>query len=120
MVNPAALKPLVFVGSSREDLRDVPKEVRTVMGAALHAAQLGGRHDHAKPLKGFGGASVLEVVEDSDGDTYRAIYTVRLKDVVYVLHVFQKKSRRGSQTPRHEMDLVRSRLELARQIHESR
>lgn len=115
-----ALKPLVFVASSREDLRDVPKEVRTVFGAALHAAQLGGKHDHAKPLKGFGGAGVLEVVDDFDGNTYRAIYTVRLQGVVYVLHVFQKKSKRGSETPRHEIDLIWLRLESARQMHENR
>lgn len=70
-MNPPALKPLVFVGSSREDLRELPKEVRTVFGAALHAAQLGGRHDHARPLKEFARAGVLEVVEEFDRDTYR-------------------------------------------------
>lgn len=120
MANSPALKPLRFVGSSREDLRHFPKEVRTVVGAALHAAQLGGRHDHAKPLKGFGGAGVIEVVEDYDGDAYRAVYTVRFKDTVYVLHVFQKKSKRGIETPKNEMELIRSRLETARQIHERR
>lgn len=118
-MNPPALKPLVFVGSSRDDLRELPKEVRTVFGAALHAAQLGGRHDHARPLKGFGGAGVLEVVEDFDGDAFRAIYTVRFKDVIYVLHVFQKKSKRGIETPRHEIDLVWRRLEAAREMHEN-
>lgn len=111
------MKPLFFIGSAQADLRGLPKEVRTLIGTALHEAQLGGRHDHAKPLSGFGGASVLEVMDDYDGDTYRAVYTVRFKAAVYVLHVFQKKSKRGIATPRKELELIRMRLEAARRLH---
>lgn len=83
------------------------------MGRALMVAQEGGKDLHAKPLKGFGGAGVLEMVDDHDGDTYRAIYTVRFADVVYVLHAFQKKSRRGIATPKQDLDLIRRRLRAA-------
>ena len=111
------MKPLFFIGSAQADLRGFPKEVRTLIGSALHEAQLGGRHDHAKPLSGFGGASVLEILDDHDGDTYRAVYTVRFKAAVYVLHVFQKKSKRGIATPRKDLELIRTRLEAARRLH---
>ena len=106
-------KPLEFIGSSREDLRKFPKEVRIVVGTALNSAQLGGKHPAAKPLKGFGGAGVLEIVDDFDGETYRAVYTVRFADVVYVLHAFQKKSRKGIETPRRELELIRRRYKSA-------
>ena len=92
----------------------MPTEVMAVMGYALHLAQQGGKHDQAKPLKGQGSAGVLEIVEDDDGSTYRAVYTVRFKNAVYVLHCFQKKSRKGIGTPKQEMDLVLKRLEAAR------
>jgi phage-related protein len=84
-----------------------------VFGFALHLAQTGQKHDQSKPLKGFSGAGVLEVVEDHMGDTYRAVYTVKLADVVYVLHCFQKKSKSGISTPKPEMDLIRDRLKAA-------
>ena len=90
------------------------------MGYALHLAQNGLKHPQAKPLKGFGGAGVLEVVEDQAGDTYRAIYTVRYAGAVYGLHAFQKKSKRGSQTPKRELDLVKARLRRAEADHENR
>ncbi len=112
------LKELVWVASSLKDLRAFPEEVRQVMGFALYRAQTGGKHVAAKPLQGFGGAGVLEVVEDHAGDTYRAVYTVRFAEAVYVLHAFQKKARRGIATPKHEIDLIRSRLATARQLHE--
>lgn len=83
------------------------------MGFALRQAQRGGKHMDAKPLKGFGGSGVLEIVEDHDGSKYRAVYTVKLAGVVYVLHAFQKKSKKGIKTPRHELDLVRRRLKIA-------
>ena len=83
------------------------------MGTALNSAQLGGKHPAAKPLKGFGGAGVLEVVDDFDGDTYRAVYTVKFADIVYVLHAFQKKSRKNIETPKNEMDLIRQRYKFA-------
>jgi len=112
------LKELVWVASSLKDLRAFPEEVRQVMGFALYRAQTGGKHVAAKPLQGFGGAGVLEVVEDHAGDTYRAVYTVRFAEAVYVLHAFQKKARRGIATPKHEIDLIRSRLATACQLHE--
>ena len=105
-----APKPVEWIGSCRADLRDFPQEVRRVMGQAIDDAQHGGEHPAAKALKGFGGRGVLEVVDDFDGDTYRAIYTVKFAGVVYVLHAFQKKSTRGIATPQHQIDLIRARL----------
>ena len=110
---PVQLKPLRRVGSSKRDLLAMPEDVIDVFGFALHLAQMGKKHDQAKPLKGFGGASVLEVVEDYMGDTYRAVYTVKIADRIYVLHCFQKKSTKGIETPKHEMDLIRERLKAA-------
>lgn len=111
------LKPLYWIGSAKADLRRFPKEVTTVVGAALHEAQLGGKHDDAKPLKGFGGASVLEILDDYHGDTYRAVYTVRFPGAVYVLHAFQKKSKRGIVTAKKDIELIKGRLVAARQLH---
>jgi len=103
-----------------KDLRRFPEEVRQVMGYALLQAQYGGKHIAAKPLKGHRGAGVMEIVDDHDGDTYRVVYTVLLPDVVYALHAFQKKSRHGSATPKHDIQLVDARLELARRLHATR
>jgi phage-related protein len=111
------LKPLFWIGSSKADLRMFPKEVRTVVGGALHEAQLGGKHDDAKPLKGFGGASVLEILDDYHRDTYRAVYTVRFQGAVYVLHAFQKKSKRGIVTAPKDIAMIKGRLVAARQLH---
>lgn len=111
------MKPLVWVGSSLRDVRRFPVEVRRAVGFALYLAQRGERHLDAKPLKGFGGGGVLEVVEDHQGDTYRAVYTVRFSEAVYVLHAFQKKSKRGVATPKPDMDLIRRRLRDAEQVH---
>lgn len=116
MERPPALKPLHWVGSSKRDLQGLPTDVVDVFGYALYLAQIGGKHDQAKPLKGFGSAGVLEVVEDWHGGTYRAVYTVRFAGRVFVLHVFQKKSKRGRVTPRADMDLIRERLKAAEQI----
>ena len=91
----------------------MPEDVIDVFGYALHLAQSGKKHAQAKPLKGFGGASVLEVVEDYYGDTYRAVYTVKIADSVYVLHCFQKKSKQGIETPKSDLDLIRVRLKAA-------
>ena len=107
------LKPLHWVGSSKKYLLSMPNDVVDVFGFALHLAQSGKKHDQAKPLKGFGGASVLEVVEDHMGDTYRAVYTVKIAERVYVLHCFQKKSTKGIETPKQDMDLIRERLKAA-------
>ncbi len=106
-------KPLQWIGSSRSDLREFPKVARRNIGLALHQAALGDKSLDAKPLKGFGGAGVLEVVEDYDGDTYRAVYTVKFAERVYVLHVFQKKSKKGISTPKATIDLIRKRLKSA-------
>jgi phage-related protein len=103
-------KPLYWVASSLDDLREFPKPVQHSIGVALREAQLGGKHLSAKPLRGFKGAGVMEVVEDHDGDTFRAVYTVRMRDAIYVLHAFQKKSKKGIATPKHIVDLIRARL----------
>jgi phage-related protein len=105
------------MGDSLGVLRGFPDEVKYVMGFALRRAQEGKKHEHSKPLRGFRGAGVLEVVEDFDGNAYRAVYTVKLQGAVYVLHAFQKKSKRGSATPKAEIDLVKSRLRLALEAH---
>src|SRR6266851_1449504 len=109
-----AQRPAIWIGSSRDDLRAFPDEVRRVMGFAINDAQNGDEHPRAKALRGFGGRKVLEVVDDEDGDTYRAVYTVRFAGVIYVLHAFQKKSERGTRTPKIELDLVEQRLKRAR------
>jgi phage-related protein len=106
-------KPVRWIGSSREDLREFPKKVRSGVGIALREAQHGGKLSNVKPLKGFGGAGVLEVVEDYDGNTYRAVYTVKFAEYVYVPHAFQKKSKQGIATPKAMIDLIRKRLKLA-------
>lgn len=108
-------KPLFWVGSSRQDLREFPDEVKAVTGQALLVAQFGGRHPDAKPLHGFGGAAVLEVVENFAGDTDHAVYTVRFAGAVFVLHAFQKKSKRGTKTPQRDIELVMVRLKRAEQ-----
>jgi len=112
---------LIFVGSSRKDLQAFPGDVRDIIGHALFLAQNGKKHPDAKPLTGdaaFRGAGVLEVVEDYRGDAYRAVYTVRYKEAVYVLHAFQKRSKQGIKTPKRETDLIKSRLKDAAAIHE--
>lgn len=106
---------LEWIGSSKKDLLALPGEVVDVFGYALHLAQTGARHSQAKPLHGFGSASVLEVVEDWRGDTYRAVYTIRYAARIFVLHVFQKKSKSGVATAKPDMDLIRSRLKTAAQ-----
>ena len=109
------LKPVEWIGSSLNDLKEFPDEVQQVVGYALYIAQCGDKHPAAKPLKGFKGAGVVEVVEDFDGDTYRAVYTIKFADVVYVLHSFQKKSKQGIATPKQDMDLIEARLKRAKE-----
>lgn len=108
-----APKRLIWVGSSKKDLQAMPGEVQDTFGYALHLAQTGGKHMKAKPLKGFGSAGVLEVVESEAGSTFRAVYTVKIVGTVYVLHCFQKKSTSGIATPKPDIDLVRDRLKAA-------
>jgi len=116
-MNAPRIKPVVWIGSSRSDLSSFPEDVKDTIGYALYIAQRGGKHADAKPLKGFGGAGMLEVVENHAGDTYRAVYTVRLAGRICVLHVFQKKSKAGIKTPKPEIDLIRSRLKRAEEEH---
>jgi phage-related protein len=113
------MKPLEWIASSKKDLKTMPEEVQDNVGFALFQAQLGQKHDDAKPLKGFKGAGILEVVDDFDGDTYRAVYTVRFESAVYVLHVFQKKSKSGIATPRQDIELVEQRLKVATAHHQT-
>jgi phage-related protein len=120
MMDDAKPKELVWVGSSRKELRTFPPAVRRTFGVALFAAQLGETPPEAKPLGGFGGASVLELIEDYDRGTYRVVYTVRFATKIYVLHAFQKKSKRGIATPKHEIDLIRERLKTAEHLYAGR
>jgi phage-related protein len=111
-------KPVRWVGSSKEDVSEFPADVRRRVGGALWEAQVGRKAPYAKPLKGFGDTGVLEIVDDFDGDAFRAVYTVRFAKAVYVLHAFQKKSKRGVATPKAELDLLEQRLKRAREDYE--
>ena len=112
-------KPLEWIASSHKDLMALPSDVRRRFGYALSLAQIGDQDDAAKVLKGFGGAGVLEVVEDDAGGTYRAVYTVKFAEAVFVLHCFQKKSKSGIATPKPDMDLINTRLKAAKQDFEA-
>jgi phage-related protein len=112
-----SLKPLIWVGSSKEDLIDFPVPVRKEVGYALYLAQIGMRAIKAKPMRGFGGAGILEVFEDHDGNTFRAVYTIKFAGVVFVLHAFQKKSKKRIATPKADIDLIKGRLKTAAQEH---
>jgi phage-related protein len=120
MIEPPVLKPIVWIGSSDDDLCAMPEEVRSHMGYALFIAQQGGRHRDAKPLKGFGGSAVMEIVSNFGGDTFRAIYATRLIDAVYVLHAFQKKAKKGRETPRTDIQLIKTRLRDAERVSRGR
>ncbi len=106
-------KPLIWIGSSKKDLMALPIGVRKFFGHALNFAQNGEQHDASKVLKGFGSAGVLELVEDDADGTYRAVYTVKFREAVFVLHCFQKKSKSGISTPKKYMEVVRARLKVA-------
>lgn len=107
------IKPVAWIGSSYRAFRSFPDAAQDGMGYALFRAQQGEKHESAKPLKGFGSAGIVEIVEDHNTDTYRAIYTVRFSGVIYVLHAFQKKSKKGIGTSDLDMDIVRRRLKIA-------
>ena len=109
-------KPLSWVGSSKRDLMALPVSIRKFFGHALDFAQRGDKHDAAKVLKGFGSAGILEIIEDGRGGTYRAVYTIKFKEAVFVLHVFQKKSKHGIATPKPDLDIIRERLKVAEQL----
>lgn len=116
MTDEPNFKPVVWVGSSRKDLRQFPDLVQDHIGYALYVAQQGRKHRDTKTLSGFGGASVIEVIKDYRSDTFRAVYTLRFQGTVYVLHAFQKKSKTGSETPRRDMELIKLRLREAERI----
>lgn len=110
-------KELIWIGSSKEDLSGFPDDVKLVMGFALRMVQQGGKHARAKPLKGYKGAGVLEIVDDFDGDTYRAVYTVKFEGAVYALDAFQKKSKKGIATSTADLNRIKSRLKRAEEMH---
>ncbi len=112
------VKPVAWVGSSKKDFRAFPDDVQDALGFALYQAQIREWHASMKPLKGFAGAGVVELVESHQGDTYRAVYTVRFEEAVYVLHAFQKKSKSGIKTPPQDMTMIKSRLKLAEEHHQ--
>ena len=111
----AVVRDLTWVGDSREQVRSFPQTARRIVGEALRFAQQGEKHPKAKPLRGIG-SGVLEIVARYDTDTYRAVYAVRISETIYVLHAFQKKSTRGSRTPKKEIDLIRQRLNRVRAV----
>ncbi len=113
-------KSLIWVGTSKKDLLEFPESIKQIMGYAIYPAQKGDKHQDSKPLKGFGGAKTLEVVESHKSDTYRAVYTVKFEGVVYVLHCFQKKSKKGIATPKPDIDLIQRRLKDAENLHNYR
>ena len=114
------VRPVRWVGSARRDIKAFPRAVQRDIGQALYAAQCGEAYPATKPLKGFGGASVREIRAPFETDTYRAVYTVQFGLALYVLHAFQKKAKKGRQTPKKDIDLIKRRLELARQDHQRR
>lgn len=111
-----AFKELIWVGSSKKDLLAMPEDIRHAFGYGLHVAQQGELPDNAKVMKGFGSAGVQELIEQGPGGTYRAVYAVRLRHAVYVLHCFQKKSTRGIATTQQDIDLIHARLKMAELI----
>ena len=113
----AVVRGVTWVGSSRDEVRAFPQDARRAVGLALYQAQVGGKHPLVRPLKGFAGAGVLEVIQECAGGAFRCVYAVRFAEAVYVLHAFHKKSNRGIATPKHDLDMVRSRLTEAEQIH---
>lgn len=116
----ARVREILWIGSSRKDLRAFPQPVRKAMGNALYAAQRGETDPAAKPLKGFGSTEVMQIVERYRTDTYRAVYAARFENAIYVLHVFQKKAKRGRATPKQELDLIRRRLAAAKRHYRGR
>ena len=118
MMQERSLKPIIWIGSALKDLKQFPKVVQGNIGYALYLAQTGTKCASAKPLKGFKGAGILEIVEDFDKETYRAIYTVKFADTIYVLHAFQKKSKQGIATPKQDIDVVKVRLKQVQEHYQ--
>jgi phage-related protein len=120
MNEPHTFRNIVWIGSSRKDLQSFPDEVKDVIGYALYQAQLGRKAPSATPLTGFGGASVIEIADDYQRDTFRVVYTVRFSNLLYVLHAFQKKSKKGIATPKHHIDLIKKRFSVAQEDYRMR
>jgi phage-related protein len=117
MTSDPVLKPLIWLGSSRKDFSEFPDGVKSEMGYALFQAQAGRRHRNAKIFKGTGDAGVVEIVDDHRGDTFQTVYAVRFASAVYVLHAFQKKSKKGIATPKNDIQLIEQRLRDAERLH---
>lgn len=113
-------KELIWIGSSKKDLQALPNEVIDVMGYGLYLAQKGELPENAKILKGFSGASVIEIIDTDESGTYRCVYTVKMAQIIFVLHVFQKKSKHGIKTPQQDIELIKSRLKQAQVIYKER
>jgi phage-related protein len=118
MVDAPSSKTLVWLGSSRKDFREFPDDAKSEMGYALFVAQCGGRHRKAKALSGFGGAGVVEIVVYHRGDAFRTVYAVRFASAIYVLHAFQKKSKKGVATPQADIRVIEQRLREAERLHQ--
>lgn len=117
LIDDKAIKELGWVASSKKDLLTFPIDVCKGMGHALYIAQQGGKHKNAKPLKGYNGATILEITQNDGNGTYRTMYTVQFAEIVYVLHAFQKKSKTGIKTTKQDMDLVERRLAISLQMY---
>jgi len=113
-------KQLIWISSSKKDLEKLPDEVIDTMGYGLHLAQNGDQHPNAKVLKGFGNATIIEIKDSDESGTYRCIYTLSMPKAVFVLHVFQKKSKQGIKTPQQDRELIKSRLRFAQEIYRER
>ena len=111
------LRPVIWVGSSKEDLKTFPADVQDRVGFALYQAQIGLRHRDTKTLRGMG-SHVLEIVSRYDSDTYRTVYAVRFRSALYVLHAFRKKAKKGIATPKQDVDVIRQRLKVAKKHYE--
>jgi phage-related protein len=114
------LESLVWIGSSKKDLDNLPEVIGQEFGYGLYLTQNGEKHTNSKPLKGFGSANILELIEKDESGTYRAVYTIQMKDVVFVLHVFQKKSKHGIETPKQDIELIKNRLKQAQELYKKR
>ncbi|WP_249274154.1 type II toxin-antitoxin system RelE/ParE family toxin [Parachlamydia sp. AcF125] len=111
------MKRLFWIGSSREDLKEFPDEVRNEMGHGLYLAQMGERHNHAKTLSGLGSAKIIEIRENDRSGTYRVVYSVEMEEFIFVLHAFQKKSKSGISTPKQDVNLIKRRLKEAESLY---
>jgi phage-related protein len=117
MIEELPERPLLWVASSKHDLLDMPNDVIDAFGYGLYQAQIGKQPDIGKILRGFGSANVIELVKDHNEGTFRTVYTVRFSEIVIVLHAFQKKSKKGKETPKQDMELIHSRLRLAEEMY---